>query len=136
MALMIGNSPLAPSPGGKFNFEIERIPRHLLYGGRSVPAQMIGTKSPRSELVGSHRTNTWPQMLVPVGAGYVGDAAVRFEKLVGHLKHRQHKSALRRPGDMACSGFTPDELTGTDLGPPPALPYQQVCLRACKSVRS
>ena len=31
MALTIGNSPLAPSPGGKFNFEIERLPRHLLY---------------------------------------------------------------------------------------------------------
>ena len=31
MALTIGNSPLAPSPGGKFNFEIERLPRHPLY---------------------------------------------------------------------------------------------------------
>ena len=31
MALTIGNSPLARSPGGKFNFEIERLPRHLLY---------------------------------------------------------------------------------------------------------
>ena len=31
MALMIGKSPLARSPGGKFNFEIERLPRHLLY---------------------------------------------------------------------------------------------------------
>jgi len=31
MALTIGNSPLVPSPGGKFNFEIERLPRHLLY---------------------------------------------------------------------------------------------------------
>ena len=31
MALMIGKSPLARPPGGKFNFEIERLPRHLLY---------------------------------------------------------------------------------------------------------
>ena len=31
MALTIGTSPLARSPGGKFNFEIERLPRHLLY---------------------------------------------------------------------------------------------------------
>jgi signal transduction histidine kinase len=29
MALTIGTSPLARSPGGKFNFEIERLPRHL-----------------------------------------------------------------------------------------------------------
>src|SRR6201998_2714179 len=31
MALTIGKSPLARPPGGKFNFEIERLPRHLLY---------------------------------------------------------------------------------------------------------
>jgi hypothetical protein len=31
MGLTIGTSPLAQSPGGKFNFEIERLPRHLLY---------------------------------------------------------------------------------------------------------
>jgi hypothetical protein len=31
MALMIGKSPLARPPGGKFNFEIERLPRYILY---------------------------------------------------------------------------------------------------------
>jgi hypothetical protein len=31
MALTMGTSPLGRSPGGKFNFEIERLPRHLLY---------------------------------------------------------------------------------------------------------
>ena len=65
MALTIGNSPLARSPGGKFNFEIERIPRHLLYledFQKRIRGQLAGetiVDSRRGKLL--HETGKLPQ---------------------------------------------------------------------------
>src|SRR5215831_8931898 len=69
MALTIGNSPLAPAPGGKFNFEIERLPRHLLYLEdfqkriRGQLAAEIIVDSRRGKLL--HETGKLPQWYVP-----------------------------------------------------------------------
>jgi uncharacterized protein (DUF427 family) len=69
MALTIGNSPLAPSPGGKFNFEIERLPRHLLYledFQKRIRGQLAGetiVNSRRGKLL--HETGKLPLWYVP-----------------------------------------------------------------------
>ena len=69
MALTIGTSPLARSPGGKFNFEIERLPRHLLYledFQKRIRGQLAGetiVDSRRGKLL--HETGKLPQWYVP-----------------------------------------------------------------------
>src|SRR6516162_5572901 len=69
MALTIGNSPLAASPDGKFNFEIERLPRHLLYledFQKRIRGQLAGetiVDSRRGKLL--HETGKLPQWYVP-----------------------------------------------------------------------
>ena len=69
MALTIGTSPLAGSPGGKFNFEIERLPRHLLYledFQKRIRGQLAGetiVDSRRGKLL--HETGKLPQWYVP-----------------------------------------------------------------------
>ena len=69
MALTIGNSPLARSPGGKFNFDIERLPRHLLYledFQKRIRGQLAGETiidSRRVKLL--HETGKLPQWYVP-----------------------------------------------------------------------
>ena len=69
MALTIGTSPLAPSPGGKFNFEIERLPRHLLYledFHKRIRGQLAAetiVDSRRGKLL--HETGKVPQWYVP-----------------------------------------------------------------------
>ena len=69
MALTIGNSPLARSPGGKFNFEIERLPRHLLYledFQKRIRGQLAGktvVDSRRGKLL--HETGKLAQWYVP-----------------------------------------------------------------------
>jgi len=69
MALMIGKSPLARSPGGKFNFEIERLPRHLLYledFEKRIRGQLAGETildTRRGKLL--HETDKLPQWYVP-----------------------------------------------------------------------
>jgi hypothetical protein len=69
MALTIGKSPLSSSPGGKFNFEIERLPRHLLYledfqkriRGQLARETIVDTR--RGKLL--HQTGKLPQWYVP-----------------------------------------------------------------------
>ena len=69
MALTIGKSPLARSPGGKFNFEIERLPRHLLYledFEKRIRGQLAGETildTRRGKLL--HETDKLPQWYVP-----------------------------------------------------------------------
>jgi Domain of unknown function (DUF427) len=69
MALTIGKSPLARSPGGKFNFEIERLPRHLLYledFEKRIRGQLAGetiVDTRRGKLL--HETDKLPQWYVP-----------------------------------------------------------------------
>ena len=69
MALTIGNSPLARSPGGKFNFEIEHLPRHLLYledFQKRIRGQLAGktiVDSRRGKLL--HETGKLAQWYVP-----------------------------------------------------------------------
>jgi nucleotidyltransferase-like protein len=69
MALTIGKSPLGSSPGGKFNFEIERLPRHLLYledFEKRIRGQLAGdtiVDSRRGKLL--HETGKLPQWYVP-----------------------------------------------------------------------
>src|SRR6516225_9898978 len=69
MALTIGNSPLAASPDGKFNFEIERLPRHLLNledFQKRIRGQLAGetiVDSRRGKLL--HETGKLPQWYVP-----------------------------------------------------------------------
>ena len=69
MALTIGTSPLGRSPGGKFNFEIERLPRHLLYledFQKRIRGQLAGetiVDSRRGKLL--HETGKLPQWYVP-----------------------------------------------------------------------
>ena len=69
MALTIGNSPLARSPGGKFNFEIECLPRHLLYledFQKRIRGQLAGktvVDSRRGKLL--HETGKLAQWYVP-----------------------------------------------------------------------
>jgi Domain of unknown function (DUF427) len=69
MALTIGNSPLAQSPGGKFNFESERLPQHLLYledFQKRIRGQLAGktiVDSRRGKLL--HETGKLPQWYVP-----------------------------------------------------------------------
>jgi uncharacterized protein (DUF427 family) len=69
MALTIGNSLLARSPGGKFNFEIERLPRHLLYledFQKRIRGQLAGktiVDSRRGKLL--HETGKLAQWYVP-----------------------------------------------------------------------
>jgi uncharacterized protein (DUF427 family) len=64
MALTIGKSPLARPPGGSFNFEIERLPRHLLYledFQRRIRRQLAGetiVESRRGKLL--HETGKLP----------------------------------------------------------------------------
>jgi uncharacterized protein (DUF427 family) len=69
MALTIGKSPLARPPGGNFNFEIERLPRHLLYledFQKRIRGQLAGetiVDSRRGKLL--HETGKLPQWYVP-----------------------------------------------------------------------
>jgi Domain of unknown function (DUF427) len=69
MALTIGKSPLAGPPGGKFNFEIERLPRHILYledFQKRIRGQLAGetvVDSRRGKLL--HETGKFPQWYVP-----------------------------------------------------------------------
>jgi uncharacterized protein (DUF427 family) len=69
MALMIGKSPLARSLGGKFNFEIERLPRHLLYledFEKRIRAQLAGETildTRRGKLL--HETDKLPLWYIP-----------------------------------------------------------------------
>src|ERR1700747_905460 len=69
MGLTIGKSPLARSPGGKFNFEIERLPQHLLYledFQKRIRGQLAGktiVDSRRGKLL--HETGKLPQWYVP-----------------------------------------------------------------------
>jgi uncharacterized protein (DUF427 family) len=69
MALTIGKSPLARSPGGRFNFEIEHLPRHLLYledFEKRIRGQLAGktiVDTRRGKLL--HETDKLPQWYVP-----------------------------------------------------------------------
>lgn len=69
MGLTIGKSPLARSPGGTFNFEIERLPRHLLYledFQKRIRGQLAGqtiVDSRRGKLL--HETGKLPQWYLP-----------------------------------------------------------------------